>query len=1005
MGGGRGMKTTHLPRFVVAIFAGSMMVVLSGVSASAQKNLHGIALVIGQSAYEHIPELANPANDAREMVKLLTDLGFDASSVTDRDARRLRRDLERFVEDAAEADVALLYYAGHGIEAGGENWLVPVDADHGALDSASEMLVALSAVLEELKRTVPVTIVLMDACRTNPFPPNLLLHPAPGKPGVAMGAGGLTAMRGATPLTAPMPANDNLGLVIGFAAEPGMPALDGEVGGNSPYAAALLRHLAALPGVEFGSVMRMITEEVYLSTGTRQRPWVNESLRRQLFFGIAPEEPAGEEGLITGERRQLLLTIADLPDLNRVQVEQVAARDGVPLDALYGVLRALDETARPDNPEDLARMLDAQAQRLQKMLAERVALRTDDPELLRLSQAADRAIAEGAIQTARLFMDEAVARIEETASEVDDLEERLREKRLADAAIYARRADAASLAFAFRDAAADYDKAFELVERWDDKLAWNYRNLQAESLRTYGEARGERVSLDEAIGVYEAILDMVSGPTADNDRAIVMNNMAVVLNTIGEMATGGDELHRAMAMFEEAKAVFEKSGDRLNLAAAENNIGNILLVLGQREASAARLEQALAAFRSALELRDRATVPFDWATTQNNIGIAAFSLSERSERMEPLQDAEAAYRAALEVLTQTANPLEWAMVQNNLGNTLNARGLRANDVDLHAQALAAYDAALQVRTREEWPRDWAATQLNIGNAYSHMARHEAGLDSIGLARDASRRSLEVFGKETAPLDWASAQNNLGSALQTIGQRSGDVTMLDASIDAFEQARGVYRRAAFPLDWAMTYHNAANTLMLKGGVTNEPKHYRDAIVSFKRALGEFTREVIPLQWAMTMSSLGSALQAMSGHETGLARLREAIDARRAALEVLALDNAPVEWANAQNGLGTCLLNLSTREGTPEPLEEARAAFEAAKQVFTRETQPVQWAFLENNIGDVHWNLAAMGGGEPDYRRAIALFESAKTGFSEGGHAAIIDLTDRKIALIREQLAQQ
>ena len=76
--------------------------------------------------------------------KLLTDLGFDARSVTDRDADKLKRDLERFVEDAEGADVAFLYYSGHGIEAGGENYLIPIDADLSSLDDAGETLVPLS---------------------------------------------------------------------------------------------------------------------------------------------------------------------------------------------------------------------------------------------------------------------------------------------------------------------------------------------------------------------------------------------------------------------------------------------------------------------------------------------------------------------------------------------------------------------------------------------------------------------------------------------------------------------------------------------------------------------------------------------------------------------------------------------------------------------------------------------------------------------------------------------
>ena len=97
-----------------------------------------MALIIGQSKYEHIAALPNPANDARDMAKMLTDLGFDARNVTDRDAAKLKRDLERFTEDAEGADVAFIYYSGHGIEAGGENYLVPVDADVSSLKDADD---------------------------------------------------------------------------------------------------------------------------------------------------------------------------------------------------------------------------------------------------------------------------------------------------------------------------------------------------------------------------------------------------------------------------------------------------------------------------------------------------------------------------------------------------------------------------------------------------------------------------------------------------------------------------------------------------------------------------------------------------------------------------------------------------------------------------------------------------------------------------------------------------
>ena len=993
-------------RPVAVMFWALVLFVATG-PAHAQSRLQGVALVIGQSEYEHISPLPNPANDAREMVKLLTDLGFDARSVTDRDASRLRRDLERFAEDAEEADVAFLYYSGHGIEAGGENWLLPVDIDESSLDSAAETMVPLSDVIEKLKASVPVTIVLLDACRTNPFPAGTTIRTAPDAAPAPVGESGLTVVRGATSLRDARPAAaDNLGTVIGFAAEPGLPALDGAPGGNSPYATALLRHLAAMQGAEFGQVMRMVTEEVYLSTRTQQRPWVNESLRRQLYFGVAVDEPEGDDALITGERRQLLLTIAELPDINRAQVEQVALRDGVPLDALYGILRALDETATPpSDPSEMERMLEAQAERLRKMLSERDALRTDDPEIARLSEAADRAIAEGAIQTARVFMDRAVARVEETQQDVDELEDLLRQKRIADAGVYAKRADAMTLSFDLRAAAADYGRAFDLVDKWDEKLAWNYKNMQAEALRGHGEATGERAALDEALEAYDAILRMLPSEDRSEWWAITRNNMAAVLNEIGERSEGTDELFEALAMFEESMAVFAQLGDDVNWSAAQNNIGNIYLALGMREADSARLEQAVEAHRAALAKRDREKAPYDWANSHNNIALATFTLGERRGDAALFEEAEANYRAALEVLTREAHPVDWGVTMNNLGNVLNAIGLQRNDIAYHNEAVGVFEAALGVRTREAWPLMWAGTQVNLGNAFTHMARHDLSTDNLEKARAAYEAALTVYTRRDMPLDWASAQNNLGSALQTIGQRTTDIAKLEEANAAFIAARQVYRRKDFPLDWAMTQHNVGNTLHLMGALSGEASHYRNAVAAFRQALQEYTRERMPLQWATSMAGMGSALQGLSYSDTTLNSLQESIEVRRAALEVLTTENAPVEWANTMNGLGTCLLNMSTRESNDSYLAEAMAAFEETKKIFTRDGQPLQWAFAENNIGDVHWNRAVLGGGHGEYQKAIERFKSAQQAFGESGQFAAVMLAEQKINLIREAMGEK
>ncbi|BCG94065.1 caspase family protein [Mesorhizobium sp. 131-2-1] len=987
----------------LTVFVAGLLCLAASLARGAE-NLKGVALIVGQSNYQHIAALPNPANDARDMAKMLTDLGFDARSVTDRDASKLKRDLERFVEDAEGADVAFIYYSGHGIEAGGENYMVPVDADVSSLKDADNAMVPISAVMDELKKTVPVTIMLLDACRTNPFPPGAVLRPAPTASATPIGAGGLEPLRGAKALDN-APATENLGTVIGFAAEPGRPALDGATGENSPYAAALLRHLVAMKGTEFGSVMRMVTEEVYLDTKARQRPWVNESLRRLLYFGVAPVEPTGDDGLITGERRQLLLTIADLPDPKRSQVELASLQDGVPLDALYGVLRALGTDKIPEDPTDLQKVLDAQAERLKKMLSERDALSTDDPEIKRLVDSADKAIGQGAIVTARNFLDEAVGRVEQTSGAVDQAEELVRQKRLADAAIYARRADASALVFDYKSAAGDYGKAFALVEKWDDKLRWNYKNQEAEALNAHGDATGDKQALQQAIDAYRIILDFIPNGEQNRDWAITRNNMAVVLQTIGERETDTARLEQAAQIFRDSLAVFERERDDLNWAAAQNNLANVLLKIGERESDPKRLNEAVAAMRATLEKRPRDKVPLDWAASQNNLGLALYALSEREPGGERLTEAEAAYRLALQEYTRQKAPVQWAMVENNLGNTLVTLGTLRNDQAKVTEAATAFRAALEVRTSDTFPVSWATSRLNLGNALSSAARFDLGTAELEEAATAYGDALTVFTRQRFPMDWASTQNNLGSVYQTLGQRTLDPARLEQSVAAFRAARRIYTRRAFPLDWAMTAYNLGNTLQLLGGLSDKPEHYKDAAMAYRDALREYKRETTPRQWALAQAGLGSALHWLSMSEADTRTLADSVAARRVALEVLTFETAPVDWANAQNGIGMSLLNLGTLGRTGKYLDEAEAAFQATLKVFTRESQPMQWAFAQNNLGDVQWNRASFGGGKADYRKAIEFFENAKQGFAEAGNTMPIPLTDKKIELVKQQLAKK
>ncbi len=140
---------------------------LSGFSAAlAEKR---VALVIAAGDYDLIRPLTNPANDARAMEDLLKKLDFEVFVETNRDLRRMRRALEDFKEDAAGADVALLFFAGHGVALDGVNYLLPTDADPSSAERLAATSLSLSEAQDALKAVAPVAVVLLDACRDDPF--------------------------------------------------------------------------------------------------------------------------------------------------------------------------------------------------------------------------------------------------------------------------------------------------------------------------------------------------------------------------------------------------------------------------------------------------------------------------------------------------------------------------------------------------------------------------------------------------------------------------------------------------------------------------------------------------------------------------------------------------------------------------------------------------------------------------------------------------------------------
>ncbi len=893
---------------------------------AAEGTLRGVALVIGQSKYQHLAPLTNPESDARAIEGLLEDLGFDVSGSTDRDAKKLRRDLERFADDAEGADVAVIYYSGHGIEAGGENWLVPVDADLAALESVESNLVPLSGILDELRAKVPLTIFLIDACRSNPFPPGAIAR----KQGDAlqMSGAGLGAPRGFA--TVQQSETDSIGTIIGFAAEPGLPALDGEPGGNSPYAAAILRHLSAMAGSEFGLVMRMVTEEVYLKTETRQRPWVNESLRKQLFFGVPENLPAGEDGVITGERRKLLLTISTLPDPQRQQVERIAAAGSVPLGTLYGVLAALGETEIPQDAQSLEVALTTQAARIKTILDERKALSVDDPKIMRLVAAADMAIGEGAIKAARGFLQEAKLAVEDSRDTIEQVEAALKAKRIANAEVLMKSAETAEIDFDFEGAATDYAAAFDWVKEADRTLAAKYKTREADALQTIFRYRGGEEVMLRAIATYEQALDFVSRRDSPLQWAKTVNNLANSYLLRGERVLETAEVEKAIALYRDALSVDGAAAKEQ--ATAYSNLGIALNTLAERRNDAGLYAEAEQVFGMALAKRDKTTDSFGWALDTLNAANLDIALADRNGDAKRYKQAEAKLIAALAILDPQTNRIEWAQAKNNLAITLRVQGANARDAAKVREAIKVYEEILPVFDRKTFPIDWGNTIGNIGIAHTNVGAMEGNIAEFETAAGYFEQSFTEITRERSPMFWAKMQNSYGMTQQIIGMMKQQPQNLDNAAAAFRAALVVRAKDINAEQWAESQQLLASTLSAIASNKADEKLADEAIAAYRAAREVFTREAFPSDWMSVSSGLATALQGKGIIKQDVVIMEEAKTILEEVMAATDKDKSPLDWASAMKDIATIQFMLGTTRMNKAEVEQSIASFDAALEVY-------------------------------------------------------------------------
>ena len=229
-----------------------------------------VALVIGNSKYESVPLLTNPTNDADDVAQSLKSTAFDVIEVKDATRDAMVQALRVFVDRIRNADVALFYYAGHAVQVSGENYLIPIDAKIEGENDVRFNTIDLGNVQQAMNGSGRANIIILDACRNNPFADAL-----------ANGARGVTT-RGLQRIDA-----SGIGSLVVFATQPNNVSLDG-TGRNSPFTSALLKHVGT-PGLEVRQMISRVRGDVLQATDQKQVPWDNSSLVGDVYLAGEPQ--------------------------------------------------------------------------------------------------------------------------------------------------------------------------------------------------------------------------------------------------------------------------------------------------------------------------------------------------------------------------------------------------------------------------------------------------------------------------------------------------------------------------------------------------------------------------------------------------------------------------------------------------------------------------------------------------------------------------------------------
>src|SRR5258708_6936186 len=232
-------------------------------TAQAAKAARRVAFVVGNGAYKNVAQLPNPPIDAKAMAAALRNVGFEVVEGTNLTRDKMTEKLLDFGKKTQGADVAVFFYAGHGIAVNGTNYLLPVDADiKSEMDVKLGAAINIDLTLDQTMNDAKVKLVFLDACRDNPFAAKIKSNATTRSVSVQSG---LAEMQSGE------------GTLIAFATGPGQTALDGQEGTNSPFTRALIAHVTQ-PGIEIQQAMTEVRAQVNEETNKGQLPWGHTNL-------------------------------------------------------------------------------------------------------------------------------------------------------------------------------------------------------------------------------------------------------------------------------------------------------------------------------------------------------------------------------------------------------------------------------------------------------------------------------------------------------------------------------------------------------------------------------------------------------------------------------------------------------------------------------------------------------------------------------------------------------